>query len=137
MERNGGIGPGLLENAGPACAADLPESIAAIRRFLAACTAQPLSADEWESALCWNMVVAPPPGVISPRRGYYSMIDKIEAPDPRTVVFRLKYATAAFLPALADPFVFIYKREIIDRDPFEHSPHSQSLSRLEGRCSNP
>jgi pimeloyl-ACP methyl ester carboxylesterase len=53
------IGPGLLENAGPACAADLPTSIAAIRRFLTACTAQPLSADDWDSALCWNMVVAP------------------------------------------------------------------------------
>jgi hypothetical protein len=26
---------------------------------------------------------------------------------------------------------------LIDRDSFEHSPHSQSLSRLEGRCSNP
>ena len=53
------VGPGLLENAGPACAADLPASIAAIRRFLAACTAQPLSPDDWDSALCWNMVVAP------------------------------------------------------------------------------
>jgi hypothetical protein len=26
---------------------------------------------------------------------------------------------------------------LIDRDPFEHSPHSQILSRLEGRRSNP
>jgi hypothetical protein len=26
---------------------------------------------------------------------------------------------------------------LVDRDPFEHSPHSQSLSRLEGRRSNP
>jgi hypothetical protein len=26
---------------------------------------------------------------------------------------------------------------LIDRDSFEHSPHSQILSRLEGRCSNP
>jgi pimeloyl-ACP methyl ester carboxylesterase len=53
------VGPGLLENAGPASAADLPASIAAILRFLAACTAQPLSPDEWDSTLCWNMVVAP------------------------------------------------------------------------------
>ena len=49
--------------------------------------------------------------------GYYSMIEKVEAPDPNTVVFRLKYATAAFLPALADPYAFIYKKEILDRDP--------------------
>lgn len=53
------IGPGFLENAGDACAADLPTSIAAVRRFLARCTAQPLPDDERSAALCWNMVVAP------------------------------------------------------------------------------
>src|SRR3954470_3367991 len=68
-------------------------------------------------AASWNKIVAPPPGIISARRGYYSMVDRIEAPDPGTVVFRLKYATAAFLPALADPYAFIYKKEILDRDP--------------------
>jgi peptide/nickel transport system substrate-binding protein len=68
-------------------------------------------------AASWNKIVEPPEGVISVRRGYYSMIDTIEAPDPKTVVFHLKFATAAFLPALADPYAFIYKKEILDRDP--------------------
>ena len=45
------------------------------------------------------------------------MVDKVEAPDPSTVVFHLKFATDAFLPALADPFAFIYKKEILDKDP--------------------
>ena len=45
------------------------------------------------------------------------MVDKVEAPDPSTVVFRLKFATSAFLPALADPFAWIYKKEILDKDP--------------------
>ena len=45
------------------------------------------------------------------------MVDKVEAPDPQTVVFRLKFATSAFLPALADPFTCIYKKEILDKDP--------------------
>src|SRR3979490_1499230 len=45
------------------------------------------------------------------------MVDKVEAPNPSTVVFRLKFATAAFLPALADPFNWIYKKEILDREP--------------------
>ena len=45
------------------------------------------------------------------------MVDKVEAPDPTTVVFRLKFATSAFLPALADPFALIYKKEILDKDP--------------------
>jgi peptide/nickel transport system substrate-binding protein len=47
-----------------------------------------------------NKIVAPSDGAISARSGYYSMVDKVEASDPKTVVFRLKFATAAFLPAL-------------------------------------
>ena len=53
------IGPGLLENAGDASGPDLPTSIAAIGRFLRACTSKPLSAEDWSTALCWNMVVPP------------------------------------------------------------------------------
>src|SRR6516165_3239582 len=68
-------------------------------------------------AASWNKIVDPPEGVISARRGYYSMIDKVEATDPKSVVFRLKYARAAFLPALADPYAFIYKEQILDSDP--------------------
>jgi peptide/nickel transport system substrate-binding protein len=45
------------------------------------------------------------------------MVDKVEAPDPEAVVFRLKFPTTAFLPALADPFAFIYPKAILDKDP--------------------
>jgi peptide/nickel transport system substrate-binding protein len=68
-------------------------------------------------AASWNEIIFPPAGVISPRQSYFMMVDKVEAPDPSTVVFHLKFPTAAFLPALADPFAFIYKKEIIDKDP--------------------
>jgi peptide/nickel transport system substrate-binding protein len=68
-------------------------------------------------AASWNKIVDPPEGVISARRGYYSMIQSVEAPDAKIVVFRLKYATSAFIPALADPYAFLYKKEILDRDP--------------------
>ena len=51
------LGPGLLENAQAMCLPELGASIAATRRFLRACTVDPLDADLWESALCWNMVV--------------------------------------------------------------------------------
>ena len=71
----------------------------------------------YDVAASWNKIVDPPEGVISVRRGYYPMIDRIEAPDAKTVVFHLKFATAAFLPALADPYAFIYKKAILDRDP--------------------
>jgi non-heme chloroperoxidase len=53
------FGPGLLENAEDACAPDLEVNTNAIRRFLEACTATPLSQDDWAAALCWNMVVPP------------------------------------------------------------------------------
>ncbi len=53
------IGPGLLENAKDACSPDLGTSIAAVRHFLRACTAEALSDEDWSAALAWNMVVPP------------------------------------------------------------------------------
>jgi pimeloyl-ACP methyl ester carboxylesterase len=53
------IGPGFLENAPGACQKDLPENIAAIRRFLRACIVQPISRDEFEEILAFNMTVKP------------------------------------------------------------------------------
>ena len=68
-------------------------------------------------AASWNHIVNPPAGVISPRKAYYSMVEKVEAPDDKTVVFRLKYGTSAFLPALADPYAFLYEKAKLDQDP--------------------
>jgi non-heme chloroperoxidase len=53
------IGPGLLENVQAACSPDIATNIAAIRRFLRACTTEPLDEDVWTSALCWNMLTPP------------------------------------------------------------------------------
>src|SRR5213078_2257795 len=68
-------------------------------------------------AASWNKIIDPPEGVSSARQSFYIMVDKIETPDPMTVVFRLKYPTSAFVPALADPYTWIYKKEILDKDP--------------------
>ncbi|MBV8132514.1 MAG: ABC transporter substrate-binding protein [Alphaproteobacteria bacterium] len=68
-------------------------------------------------AASFNAIVFPPEGVLSARASNYLMVDKVTAPDPVTVVFRLKFATSAFLPAIADPFNFIYKKAILDQDP--------------------
>ncbi len=65
----------------------------------------------------WNHIIHPPKGVLSPRQSWYDMVDTVTAPDPSTAVFHLKFATGAFLPALADPFTFVYKKEILDKDP--------------------
>jgi peptide/nickel transport system substrate-binding protein len=68
-------------------------------------------------AATWEAIVHPPEGLVSARESYYVMVDKVEAPDPATVVFRLKFATNAFLPALADPFNWIYEKAILDKNP--------------------
>jgi peptide/nickel transport system substrate-binding protein len=75
----------------------------------------PLTAED--VAASWNKIIDPPEGVSSARQSHYMMVDKVEAADRQTVQFHLKFATHAFLPALADPFSWIYKKEILDRDP--------------------
>src|SRR5439155_6329397 len=75
----------------------------------------PLTADD--VAASWNEIIFPPQGVISARQSNFVMVDKVEATDPSTVVFRLKFATDAFLPALADPYAWIYKQAVLDKDP--------------------
>jgi len=80
----------------------------------------PLTA--YDVAASWNEITFPPQGVLSARGSdYRDLIDKIEAPDTDTVVFHLKFPTAAFLPALADPFAYIYEKKILD-DPSK-GPH--------------
>jgi peptide/nickel transport system substrate-binding protein len=68
-------------------------------------------------AATWQKIIHPPEGITSARESYYVMVDKVEAPDPATVVFRLKFATSAFLPALADPFTWIYQKAVLDNNP--------------------
>jgi peptide/nickel transport system substrate-binding protein len=68
-------------------------------------------------AASFNAIIFPPTGVLSARVSNFIMVDSVAAPDPSTVVFRLKFATGAFLPALANPFNWIYQKATLDRDP--------------------
>jgi len=68
-------------------------------------------------AASYVKIVFPANGQLSARSSNYLMVDKVEASDPTTLVFHLKFATSAFLPALADPFNFIYKKATLDKDP--------------------
>jgi peptide/nickel transport system substrate-binding protein len=80
-----------------------------------------LTADD--VATSWNSIIFPPPGILSPRSSEYMMVKDVEAPDPETVVFHLKFATTAFLPALANPYNWIYQKKVLDTDPhwYEHN----------------
>jgi non-heme chloroperoxidase len=51
------IGPGFLDHFAGLTVADLPTNIKTLRRFLAGFAASPLSADDFETALCFNAVV--------------------------------------------------------------------------------
>jgi len=53
------IGPGFLDHVAGATADDLSTNIQAIRSFLSGCTSRPLPKDDYETALCWNIVVPP------------------------------------------------------------------------------
>ncbi len=73
-------------------------------------------------AASWNEITFPPEGVLSARgSNFRDLVEKIDQPDDHTVVFHLKFSTAAFLPALADPFAYIYEKKILD-DP-ARGPH--------------
>ncbi len=56
----------------------------------------------------YNKVIFPPEGVVSTRRGAYAAVDKVEAADKFTVVFKLKFPTASMQANLASPWNFIY-----------------------------
>lgn len=68
----------------------------------------------------YDRIIAPPAGVVSLRQASYAVVDKVETPDGRTVVFRLKRPAPAFVSMLAFPFNFVYKAEILAKDPRWH-----------------
>jgi peptide/nickel transport system substrate-binding protein len=74
-------------------------------------------------AASWQEIIFPPKGVLSARANWYSMVDSVESPDPTTVVFKLKFATTVFIPALADPYAFIYEKKILETDPHWYETH--------------
>jgi len=51
------IGPGFLDHFVDATADDLPTNIRAMRSFVKTCLVKPVSADDFETAVCWNVVV--------------------------------------------------------------------------------
>ena len=69
----------------------------------------------------YDKIVNPP--VISFRKGQYTAIEAIEAPDPTTVIFRLKWPAASLITALASPFNWIYKADILAKDMHWYETH--------------
>jgi peptide/nickel transport system substrate-binding protein len=64
----------------------------------------------------YDKIIFPPPGMKSSRRASYQAVEVVEAPDPSTVRFRLKWPEGSFLLNLASPWNFIYKADILAKD---------------------
>ncbi|MEZ5854711.1 MAG: ABC transporter substrate-binding protein [Hyphomicrobiaceae bacterium] len=75
---------------------------------------EPLTAKD--VAASFQRIAFPPKGVSSGRKGQWAMLESVNAPDDETVVFKLKYATGAFIPVVANPYNFIYSKSKLDKD---------------------
>ncbi len=65
----------------------------------------------------YDKIFSPPAGVLSLRKALYTAVEKVEVPDDYTVVIRLKWPSASFLPFLAAPYNYIYKADILAKNP--------------------
>ena len=65
----------------------------------------------------YDKIVFPPAGVRSIRKNAYTAVASVEAPDPSTVVFKLKFPSASLLGNLASPWNVIYPKKYLDKDP--------------------
>jgi peptide/nickel transport system substrate-binding protein len=65
----------------------------------------------------YDKIVFPPEGTRSSRKAHYAAVAGIEAPDPSTVVFKLKHPSAAFVANLASPWNVIFPKKHLDKDP--------------------
>ncbi|MGI9524684.1 MAG: ABC transporter substrate-binding protein [Hyphomicrobiaceae bacterium] len=65
-------------------------------------------------AATFNKIIFPPEGAASSRKAYFRMVESVTAPDATTVVFKLKFPSGAFMPAVAMPFNFVYSKKDLD-----------------------
>jgi peptide/nickel transport system substrate-binding protein len=68
----------------------------------------------------FDKIIFPPAGVKSLRQVAYGAVEAVEAVDPLTVRFRLKWPESSFLLNLASPWNFIYRADNIAKDPRWH-----------------
>ena len=82
----------------------------------------PLTAADVKAS--YDKIIFPPPGVRSTRKSGYSTVEAVEAPNPGTVVFRLKFPAASLLMNLASPWNVIYPKKYLDQDPNYFKTHA-------------
>jgi peptide/nickel transport system substrate-binding protein len=74
----------------------------------------PLTAKDVHAS--FERIIFPTHPSYSARKAQFSMVESVTSPDDETVVFKLKYPSGGFIPALATPYNFIYSKAILDKD---------------------
>ncbi|MDA0997009.1 MAG: ABC transporter substrate-binding protein [Proteobacteria bacterium] len=64
----------------------------------------------------YDKIIFPPKGIPSARRSFYLAVESVTTPDPYTIVFKLKFPTGSFIPAMASPFNFVYAKKDLDKN---------------------
>ena len=65
----------------------------------------------------YDKIIFPAAGVGSSRKGQYSDVEAVEAPDAYSVRFKLKFPSGSFIASLLSPYNFIYKADLLAKDP--------------------
>ncbi|HMB86123.1 MAG TPA: ABC transporter substrate-binding protein, partial [Methylomirabilota bacterium] len=72
----------------------------------------------------YDKIIFPPAGVRSVRQNAYTAVGQVEASDPATIVFKLKFPSASLLANLASPWNVIFPKAYLDRDPNYFKTHA-------------
>jgi peptide/nickel transport system substrate-binding protein len=75
---------------------------------------KPLTSADVKATLDW--VRQPPQGVVSPRAGAFATVEEIQTPDEFTVVFRLSHANPSLLDNLAQGWMAIYPKHVLEKE---------------------
>src|SRR5262245_28104174 len=72
----------------------------------------------------YDKIIFPPAGVRSVRKNAYTAVAQIDAHDPTTVIFRLKFPSASLVANLASPWNVIFPKKYLDQDPNYFKTHA-------------
>jgi pimeloyl-ACP methyl ester carboxylesterase len=123
------IGPGFLDHFVDATADDLPTNIAAIRAFVRVCASRPPAPEDFETALCWNIVVPPQVRAALAARelDYDDVLRSLEVP----LLVTHGRADTVVLPAMAEHVLATCAgAEVSWYDEVAHLPHLDEPERF-------
>ncbi len=82
----------------------------------------------------FDRIANPSTGVISARRSFWTDLDRIETPDPATVVFKLKAPLAGMLELFANPYNCIYSAKKLAENPEISRERDHGIGRVPVRA---